>query len=62
MEGTATGMQAFVSELESGLTSEALWGEVAPIAGLIVVIAMFAFGLYELRKVTKGASKGKVRF
>lgn len=56
------GMQAFVTELESGLTSNALWGEVAPVAGLIIVVALFSFGLYELRKVTKGAAKGKVRF
>lgn len=55
-------MEAFVTELESGLTSTAFWGEVAPVAGLIVTIALFAFGLYELRKAVKGASKGKVRF
>lgn len=55
-------MQAFVTELEGGLTSNALWGEVAPVAGLIIVVALFSFGLYELRKVTKGAAKGKVRF
>lgn len=61
MEGV-TGMQAFVQTLNQGLTSDALWGEVAPVAGLIVTVALFAFGLYELRKVTKGASKGKVRF
>lgn len=56
------GMEAFVGELETGLTSSAFWGEVTPLAGLIIIITMFAFGLYELRKVTKGAAKGKVRF
>lgn len=55
-------METFVTELSTGLTSDALWGEVAPIAGLIIVVALFAFGLYELRKVVKGAAKGKVRF
>lgn len=61
MEG-ATGLQGFVAQLTEGLTAEAFWSQITPIAGLIVVIALFAFGLYELRKVTKGASKGKVRF
>lgn len=56
------GLETFVTELEQGLTSDALWGEVTPITGLIIAVVLFAFGLYELRKVTKGAAKGKVRF
>ena len=63
MEGTAvTGMRSEerrVSSLTSGITSAGLFGTVAEIMPFIVIMIGFAFGYKVLRKVVKGASKGK---
>lgn len=55
----ATGMQAIVSALTTGITSAGLFGTVAEIMPFVVVMIGFAFGYKVLRKVVKGASKGK---
>lgn len=55
----ATGMQAIVSTLTTGITSAGLFGTVAEIMPFVVVMIGFAFGYKVLRKVVKGASKGK---
>ena len=58
------GMSGFVSALTSssgGLTSANMWTEATQAATLIAAIAIFAFGYRIVRKVTTGASKGKVR-
>ena len=55
----ATGMQAIVSALTNGITSAGLFGTVAEIMPFVVVMIGFAFGYKVLRKVVKGASKGK---
>lgn len=55
----ATGMNAIVSSLTSGITSAGLFGTVAEIMPFIVIMIGFAFGYKVLRKVVKGASKGK---
>ena len=56
-------MSAFITALtgENGITSASLWGDVTAAAPLIVIVVGFAFGYYIVRKVVKGASKGKVR-
>lgn len=59
MEPAATGMNAIVSSLTSGITSAGLFGTVAEIMPFIVIMIGFAFGYKVLRKVVKGASKGK---
>lgn len=60
MEGAATGgMTQIVSSLTSGITSAGLFGTVAEIMPFIVIMIGFAFGYKVLRKVVKGASKGK---
>ena len=59
------GMSSFVTALtdaSTGITSSNLWGEATAAAGLIAVVVLFAFGYNIVRKVTKGAAKGKVRF
>lgn len=53
------GMTAIVSSLTSGITSAGLFGTVAEIMPFIVIMIGFAFGYKVLRKVVKGASKGK---
>lgn len=58
-------MSTFITALtaaEGGLTSANLWTEAGNAAPLIASIVIFAFGFYIVRRVTKGASKGKVRF
>lgn len=58
-------MSGFISALTAssgGLTSANLWTEASSAATLIAAIVIFAFGYNIVRKVTKGAAKGKVRF
>lgn len=60
MEGaSATGMEAIVNSLTTGVTSAGLFGTVAQIMPFVVIMIGFAFGYKVLRKVVKGASKGK---
>lgn len=57
------GMSGFVSALTSstgGLTSANMWTEATQAATLIAAIAIFAFGYRIVRKVVKGAQKGRV--
>lgn len=58
-EVTGGGMSAIVTSLTSGITSAGLFGTVAEIMPFIVIMIGFAFGYKVLRKVVKGASKGK---
>lgn len=58
-------MGNFVSALTNptsgdGITSSALWGEVANAAPLIIGIFIFAFGYRVVKKVLKSGSKGKL--
>ncbi len=59
MEGAAKGMSDIVSQLTTGITSSGLFGTVSEIFPFIIVMIGFAFGYKVLRKVVKGASKGK---
>lgn len=55
-------MTDFVTALLTALSPGNLWGALEPMAPIIGVVVIFALGLYFLRRVVKGASKGKVRF
>lgn len=55
----AQGMSGIVSQLTTGVTSASLFGTVGEIFPFIIVMIGFAFGYKVLRKVVKGASKGK---
>ncbi len=59
LEGATTGMEGIVSQLTTGVTSAGLFGTVSQIFPFIIVMIGFAFGYKVLRKVVKGASKGK---
>lgn len=57
-------MNAFVTAMtnsETGLTATKLWTEASYAVPLIVAVAVFAFGYNIIRRVAKGASKGKFR-
>lgn len=56
------GFIATLTAAEGGLTSANMWTEATAAAGLIAAIVIFAFGFNIVRRVTKGAAKGKVRF
>lgn len=58
-EASAQGMSGIVSQLTTGVTSAGLFGTVGEIFPFIIVMIGFAFGYKVLRKVVKGASKGK---
>jgi len=63
MEGTATGsMTEIISSLNTGITSETLFGTVADLMPWVITLTIASLGLYFLRKLVKGAAKGKVRF
>lgn len=55
-------MDAIITALTTGLTEAKLLGVVAALVPFIIVIVPVALGIYFLRKLVKGAGKGKVRF
>lgn len=61
-EGTATGMGAIISALNTGISSSTLFGTVAELMPWVITLIIASLGLYFLRKLIKGAAKGKVRF
>lgn len=47
---------------ENGLTAATITGVLADLVPFIVIMVPVALGIYFLRKMIKGAGKGKVRF
>ncbi len=65
MEGgaAATGSMAeVVDKLNTGINSGTLFGTVADLMPWVITLTIASLALYFLRKLIKGASKGKVRF
>ena len=58
-----TGMAGFMTAItgSDGITSANMWGQITPAGATIASIAIFAFGYYVVRKIIKGASRGKAR-
>lgn len=60
---TPTGsMTEVVSKLNTGITSSTLFGTVSELMPWVITLTIASLGLYFLRKLIKGAAKGKVRF
>ena len=60
---TPTGsMTEVISQLNTGITSSTLFGTVSQLMPWVITLTIASLGLYFLRKLIKGASKGKVRF
>lgn len=57
-------MNAVITALlgENGLTAASILSVVADLVPFIAMIVPVALGIYFLRKLVKGAGKGKVRF
>ena len=60
-ETVATGMEAVITALTTGLTADKFFEVVADLVPFIVVLVPVALGVYFLRKLIKGAGKAKVR-
>lgn len=56
---SATGLEVFVNNLTSDVTSTTLWNEITKAAPFIAAMLIVAVGYYVLRKVIKKASKLK---
>lgn len=56
-------MAGFLTALTGtdGVTSANLWAQITPAAATIGAIVIFSFGYYVVRKIVKGASRGKAR-
>lgn len=59
--GTETGMAAFITALQTNLTSANLWGELAAAGAFIGLMVVFAFGYRIVRRLVNGVSKGKAK-
>lgn len=59
---TADSMEGIVTQLNTGITSSTLFGTVGQLMPWVITLTIASLGLYFLRKLIKGASKGKVRF
>lgn len=55
-------MDSIVTQLNTGITSSTLFGTVGQLMPWVITLTIASLGLYFLRKLIKGASKGKVRF
>lgn len=55
-------MEDVITALTTGLTADKFFEVVADLMPFVIVIVPVALGLYFLRKLIKGAGKGKVRF
>ena len=57
-----SGVISALTNSTTGITSTSMFGVVQDIMPLVLVLIPLSLGLYFLRKVIKGAGKGKVRF
>ncbi len=56
------GMEAVITALTSALSADKFFGVVAQVIPWLGIMVPVALGIYFLRKLIKGAGKGKVRF
>lgn len=59
---TTTGMDSIVTKLNTGISSSTMFSTVESLMPWVITLVIACLGLYFLRKLIKGASKGKVRF
>lgn len=62
MEASPQGMEAVITALTTTLTADKFFTIVAQVIPFVVIMVPVALGLYFLRKLIKGAGKGKVKF
>lgn len=54
-------MNTAVNTLATTVSADAIWGVFNTAIPYISVVVLAAFGLYEIRKMIKGLSKGKAK-
>lgn len=59
---TTGSMSEVITALTTGITAENIFAVVADVMPFVIVMIPVSLGLYFLRKLIKGAGKGKVRF
>lgn len=57
--GDPTGMSGFITTLNTGITSDILWGEVTKAAPFLITIFVVSVGYRILRRVVNKGSKLK---
>lgn len=62
METAVGGMEAIVTQLTTGVTDVLLFSTLGDVMPFVIKLIPFCLALLFLRRVVKGASKGKVRF
>jgi len=55
-------MEAIVTAITTGLTPTVMFGTVANLVPIILLLVPVSLGVYFLRKLVKGAGKAKIRF
>lgn len=55
-------MSEIISALNTGLNSSTIFGTVADLMPWVITLVIACLGLYFLRKMVKGLSKGKLKF
>lgn len=61
MEGTVTGMNEVVTAMTTALTADTFFGVIADCIPFLAVMVPVALGLTFIRKMIKGAGRGKVK-
>lgn len=61
MNETVTGMSGVITALTTALTADTFFGVIEDVVPFLAIIVPVALGLMFLRKMIKGAGKGKVR-
>ncbi|MBQ2835849.1 MAG: hypothetical protein IJE68_03345 [Clostridia bacterium] len=59
MEGAVSGMSEFISTLAAGLTADAIWGAIAPVAPIMIICVLVGIGRRLAEKNTNNLIKGK---
>ena len=57
----STGLQALVDAITTAINTTEMWNNLAILFGAVGGLVLFSFLLYEVRKLVKGAQKGKAR-
>lgn len=59
MSDPVSGMEAVVTALKGVLTTDAMFANLASLIGVVGGVLLFAFTYRIIRKIVKGAAKGK---
>lgn len=59
MEGGVSVMSEFVSSITTGLSADALWGAMAPVAPIMIIVVLVGIGRRLMQKNTNSLMTGK---